>query len=670
MISDSTKNDDDGDNSNNEWTSDFDDYIGDDGFLDSLPGGGSGSGSSSSGASGQDQPRQLPTDDKPSDDDVVVDDEGTKELSRLLQERIVAGSAGGTTTSSSSPPTTSEPPESSPPPPSAADFPQSRPQPQQRQDLTGIKARRLRLGEDLMVTRYVGDVGFDEVTDWEYYYPADDDDDDGSNDRNSNIKTRQQQQQQRRREVVQPNPFDESTPRRTRTKSGSVIRIFLAEYGGTLGGLIRAQGGDNRVLIKEYSGKLALQLASRELDTIGQLQSNLLLSDEATPSKYDKQEIESGEWVMTATARATPNAGRRDNGNLIRLLQTLVSQKRRRSASTTSSAASPSFLGIVGEVDIDELLPGGDDDENQNLQNEFYRSLGVVGPAADAIWIVFEYASLSSIQSISQPAEKRKASIPPQRGFFGNVVPPPPLPPWRERAEYVVKGIMGRAIDAVAHLHEQGIVHRSLGKSSILVTSTNLDKRDVVSPYATFGACQSQLLVKLTDFGFSGLVRESTQSEEFCTRARTFGLSFRANEATVTSCNFAIAEDMHALGFVFLSLLLSSLAETPTSTNNFPADPSAGAVPVATDEDALQRLYVDIFDKDLTGQFRDYILQEDCWIQLVELLDKDDNAGWKALETLLMARENVAAQIQQQQQPADASKILTIRGLLSSSFFQ
>lgn len=58
-------------------------------------------------------------------------------------------------------------------------------------DWTAIQTRQFSLGQDLILSNYVGNMGFDEVTDWEYYYPSADEDDDA-------------------RQVVQPNPFDAS----------------------------------------------------------------------------------------------------------------------------------------------------------------------------------------------------------------------------------------------------------------------------------------------------------------------------------------------------------------------------------------------------------------------------------------------------------------------------
>jgi hypothetical protein len=72
-------------------------------------------------------------------------------------------------------------------------------------DFSGVQARRFSLGKDFILVDFVGNMGFDEVTDWEYYYENEDDPKD--------------------RKVIQPNIFDSSQPKRTRSKSGSVVRV-------------------------------------------------------------------------------------------------------------------------------------------------------------------------------------------------------------------------------------------------------------------------------------------------------------------------------------------------------------------------------------------------------------------------------------------------------------
>jgi hypothetical protein len=54
--------------------------------------------------------------------------------------------------------------------------------------------------------------------------------------------------------------------------------------------------------------------------------------------------------------------------------------------------------------------------------------------------------------------------------------------------------------------------------------------------------------------------------------------------------------------------------------------------------------------------------EEDVWGPLVELLDRNNGAGWTVLETLMLAREKAA-------KTKDGSQLFTIRGLLSNPFF-
>lgn len=405
-----------------------------------------------------------------------------------------------------------------------------------------------------------------------------------------------------------------------------MVRIFRGEFVGTLGGTLSAQGLDRRLLVREFTGKLALSLAQAELESISRLQSNVM-------SNVDDQ-CRDGMWIATAASRTVKL--REDNANVVKLLKTLAS-----TSSSTSNEQSVPFLGILGEVDLADIL----DDMNPN---EFYRALGVPPPSADAVWLVYEYAGLSTVQAFAIPPIIRRANVPMRKGLFGNVIEPPPLPAWKDRARYV-RAIMKGAIQAVALIHESGMVHRSIGRTSIILSTKGMDKREAISPFNTM---TSTLRIKLADFGFSGLVTESTQNEEFCTRARSFGLRFRKGDNNTSTANFAIAEDMHALGFVFLGLLLTSLAELPNAKYQMPA----------TDEDSLQRLVGEIFDNDFE-EFRAYVEAEDIWSNLVEWLDENDKAGWRVLETLLLAREKAGKN-------QDTTQLFTVRGLLANPFFR
>jgi serine/threonine protein kinase len=391
--------------------------------------------------------------------------------------------------------------------------------------------------------------------------------------------------------------------------------VFRGEFTGRLGGTLRSRGLDNRILVKEFTGEMALQLARLELLSIGKLQSELL---------SDNEDAMDGVWIQMASSRTV--TARKDDANVGDLLQRL---------------SKAPFLGIIGEVDLAEL-------DGEWEPNEFYRALAVPPPKAGAIWIVYEYQGLNTCASYSVPAQIRRSKIPPKKTLFG-VSEPPKLPPFEKRANYVVKGIMKGAIEAVATLHDSGIAHRSIGRSSVILTSPNQDKAEPSSVYATEPRALS---VKLADFGFSGLLEESTYDDEFLMRARAFGFSFRKGDNSLAATNFAMAEDLHALGFVFLGLLLSSLAELPRLDYPMPA----------TDEDTLQRLLGEIFEKDIE-QFREYVEAEEVWNNLVEFLDENDGAGWTVLETLFKAREKAA-------ENKSSLSVITARGLLSNPFFQ
>lgn len=462
-------------------------------------------------------------------------------------------------------------------------------------DLTGTQTRQFSLGQDLILVDFVGNMGFEEVTDWEYYEVNEEDPSD--------------------RKVVQPNPFDASKPKRTRKSSGSVVRVFRGEFIGRLGGALSSRGLDKRIVVKEFTGEMALQLARYELLSLGKLQSDLLADDD---------DVVSGDWIQTASSRSV--LARKDDRNVGDLVERL---------------SKSSFLGILGEVNLAEL-------EGELDPNDFYRALGVPPPKPEAVWVVYEYAGLNTISTYCIPPAIRRAQLPPKRNFFGGYTEPPPLPAWRDRANYVVKGIMKGAVEALADVHDSGIAHRSIGRSSLVLSSTTQDKREPSTIYFTRS---SGLVMKLADFGFSGLLEESAYDDEFITRARSFGFSFRKGEDSLGVTNFAMAEDLHALGFVFLGLLLSTLAELPTALSPMPA----------TDEDTLQRLLGEIFEKDIS-QFRDYVDAEECWSNLVGLLDENDGAGWTVLETLFKAREKAA-------ENKNSLQVITARGLLSNPFF-
>lgn len=454
-------------------------------------------------------------------------------------------------------------------------------------DLSGCQSRQFLLGGDIMLTDFAGSMGFDEVTDWEYY----------------------QEDSDENRKAVQPNPLDPAQPKRTRESSGSVVRIFRGEFVGRLAGTLRSKGLDPRVLIKEFTGKLALELAKAEMTAIGKVQSEMVSSI----SQFAKD----GEWQKQAASRSANI--QRDDQHVCDIVKQL---------------SKTPFLGILGEVNLAEL-------EDEMDPNEFYRALGVREPKPGAVWIVYEYAGLTSLQIYCQPAEIRRSQIPPKRGFFG-VQPPPAVPSWTDRARYV-RDIMKQSLKAVALVHQSGVSHRSIGRSSLLMGASGQNKMEASSVYTV---SPTQLVMKLADFGFSGLFDLATYDKEFVQRAKTCGLSFSEGKLTKEVKDFCQAEDLHALGLVFTALLLTSLAEVDGLTSKIPA----------TDEDTLQRLMTDIFEKDIL-QFREYVDAEDMWDKVVDMLDA--MRGWELLSDLCFARESV-----------QDGRMKTAEELLDSTFFQ
>ena len=123
--------------------------------------------------------------------------------------------------------------------------------------------------------------------------------------------------------------------------------MFRGEFVGRLGGTLRSMGLDNRVLVKEFTGEMALQLARYEMLSVGKLQSELIA---------DIENAADGVWIQMASSRTA--TGRSDDNNVCELVKRL------------STARKPApYLGILGEVNLAEL-------EDEWDPNEFYRALG------------------------------------------------------------------------------------------------------------------------------------------------------------------------------------------------------------------------------------------------------------------------------------------------------
>ena len=281
--------------------------------------------------------------------------------------------------------------------------------------------------------------------------------------------------------------------------------------------------------------------------------------------------------------------------------------------------------------------------------------MGVQPPKPGSVWLVYEYTGVgSSAARLTQASPiTRWQSLPKGKGFFGNPIDPPPLPSWDARANYILRGIVRPALKAVAETHEQNMVHRSLGVSSLLVLPRkSTDKAAALSP---LWSNAQETMVKFSDWGFAQTTDPDVllQDEDFLRRARSFDINLSKSAPSLLVVNFALAEDMHALGVAIVQLLLSTLAE--------PLSPEDPLPTIATNEDSFQRVWTDIYDQDMQA-FRDYLRNEDDDIYKSLVAYLDEREGWKFLESLLNARERVA-------QKQQAESIVTVRQLLESPLF-
>jgi hypothetical protein len=504
-------------------------------------------------------------------------------------------------------------------------------------DLTGATYREFTLGRDLLLSDYAGSLGFDQVTDWQYY--------------TTDLYTGRQQNEK-------SNPFDPNQPSRTRSKSGSVVRIFRGEFTGRLGGMLRSRGLDTRVLLKEFAvdnndndDRLLLNLAKDEQKSLAKLQSSWLKGYCInTNSQQMLEQLENGTWTNAAQRRyvdgLTDTPTTKDDEHLATMLECLSSKK-------------APFTSMLGQLNLNDYY----DDEDMN-PNEWYKSLGVKPPKPGSIWVVYDYHGLSTASSYAVPLIIQQSKLPPKRGMFGNIIQAPPLPPFRERARYMTRGVLKGMLQSIATAHAADLVHRSIGKNSFILSSVGQDKREATNPYAVV---VERLRVVLADWGFSRDIYEAVLEKEFSGRCRMFGIpsldSYEYQRSSDTTrmeeaaAQFAKAEDLHACGFVFLSMLFTTLADPATLSAPLPA----------TDDDTLQRLFSDIFEKDV-DELREYYANEDVWSEVVSLLDMEERAGWDLLGKMLLAREQVSDWYKNSE--GDVDELTSAQKLLSHPFFQ
>jgi len=245
-------------------------------------------------------------------------------------------------------------------------------------------------------------------------------------------------------------------------------------------------------------------------------------------------------------------------------------------------------------------------------------------PVSGELWLVFEWEPLRTMT-----------------GFATS----PQIAPWFQpraaqlaQRKFFVRVATGRTLQLLRWLHGKGIVHRSLGGSSILLS--------------TYDQTQPQTLsLKVVDLGFAAMADSLPEDE--------VARAMRSGTSPLSVFPLLTYDDLHALAYIFLELVLSSLSATnlqpaPAQPAGWQAmkrlvedrsrpppqrQPSQAAASVRpTDWQSLKRLVEDIFGGDVRGAFRDYCAEEPEWTEAVAFLDEKDQAGWKLAQQLTDCR--------------------------------
>ena len=228
-----------------------------------------------------------------------------------------------------------------------------------------------------------------------------------------------------------------------------------------------------------------------------------------------------------------------------------------------------------------------------------------VPPSTQGLWLAFRWEGLNTVAGFARQPQERAWFDVNGRGA--------------ERARRVyVKTACKRILETVGWLHGQGIVHRSLGASSLLLNTHD----------QTVDA--SQLLVKAIDLGFATTASRISPEEVAAAMARG------ASSPLDVLPFLTRADDLHALTYVFLELVLGS-ARPPPNSDGRPGPSDADGPP--TDLQSIKRLVEDVFAGDVCGEFRAYCNEEAAWAAGVALLDESNGAGWRIVQQLAECRD-------------------------------
>lgn len=209
-------------------------------------------------------------------------------------------------------------------------------------------------------------------------------------------------------------------------------------------------------------------------------------------------------------------------------------------------------------------------------------------PEAGNLWLVFRWQGLQTVSAFPK-AEQARA--------FWDVTGGNAL---KCRKRYL-RAIVAGALNAIGWMHTRGVVHRSLGASSLLLNTLDQQKANSLS-------------VKLIDLGFAATA--AMLSEEEVKSAMRRGATSPTDILPLLALN-----DLHGLAYVLLELILTSLGPSETGPR--------------LELQALKRLVEDVFEDDVLGGFREYCAEEPAYADALSFLDECDRGGWRLLQRLV-----------------------------------
>eukprot|EP00287_Rhodomonas_sp_CCMP768_P011246 CAMPEP_0196721128 /NCGR_PEP_ID=MMETSP1091-20130531/3771_1 /TAXON_ID=302021 /ORGANISM="Rhodomonas sp., Strain CCMP768" /LENGTH=575 /DNA_ID=CAMNT_0042062529 /DNA_START=9 /DNA_END=1736 /DNA_ORIENTATION=+ len=280
----------------------------------------------------------------------------------------------------------------------------------------------------------------------------------------------------------------------------------------------------------------------------------------------------------------------------------------------------------------------------ENWKNRFPK---VAPPGAGNLWLLFRW---QGNKAMSEFARSLASPV-----SFWDQLSAPVFGPRKSNLNtqfYFLRNLVKECLAALTFLHERGVIHRSIGPSSVTMNTFDVIEGD-------------RLQVKLRDFGFASraaLLDDGTLTKAQRAGARTPGELLA----------FVASEDLYAMGYalaetIFTALAITEEAEaepqgtkmTPitkqwvkqtqgpdtddavsslgpiggSQTSGMPSKPAA-----RTDQDALKKLMEDVFESDVKGAFRDYCEAEERWVDVVSFLDLEDRAGWDLLHDMINSK--------------------------------